>query len=101
MVREAHIWYGFRMADASSAAALHRILDPVGRCLTPEFARALMSLRTDPETQDRIDELADKSTEGTLTAAERAEYETYVSANDFLGVLQAKARRLLSGIPQP
>jgi hypothetical protein len=87
------------MADAAVAAALDRLLEPVGRCLTPEVARALMGLRTDPETQARIDELADKCTEGQLTAAERAEYETYIQANDFLGVLQAKARRVLSGTP--
>lgn len=67
------------MADAAGAVALDRILDPVGRCLTPEVARALMDLRTDAETQARIDELADKATEGTLPAPERAEYEEYGS----------------------
>jgi len=84
------------MAQATSISALDRILEPVGRCLTPEVARALVALRTDPETQARIDELAEKSTEGELTAAEREEYETYVSAIDFLGTLQAKARRIVA-----
>lgn len=80
-------------------SALARILDPVGRCLTPEVARSLVGLRTDEETQARIEELADKSTEGTLSLAERAEYETYVAAIDFLTVLQAKARTVLAGAP--
>jgi hypothetical protein len=81
------------------SSALARILDPVGRCLTPEVARALVGLRADAETQARLEELADRSTEGTLTVAEREEYETYVSAIDFLTVLQAKARAVLSAAP--
>jgi hypothetical protein len=85
------------MHHVPSARPLDRILDPVGRCFTPEVARALVELRTDPETLARIEQLADKCTEGQLSPAERAEYEAYVSALDFLSVLQAKARRLLTG----
>ncbi len=83
--------------QASTSSALQRILDPVGRCLTPDVARALLGLRTDAETQARLEELADKSTEGTLTEAERDEYRAYVSAIDFLTVLQSKARAMLAG----
>jgi hypothetical protein len=89
------------MQHAPSARPLDRILDPVGRCLTPEVARALVELRTDPETLARIEQLADKCTEDQLSPAERAEYEAYVSAIDFLSVLQAKARGLLSGTADP
>jgi hypothetical protein len=89
------------MHHAFGARPLDRLLDPVGRCLTPEVARALVELRTDPETLARIEQLADKCTEGQLSPAERAEYETYVSAIDFLSVLQAKAKRLLSGTADP
>lgn len=84
------------MSRAASISALDRILDPVGRCLTPDVARALTELRADPETQARIEELAERCSEGGLTATEREEYETYVSAIDFLGALQAKARRILA-----
>lgn len=83
------------MAPAA-ASILDRILDPISRCLTPDVARALSELRTDAETQARIDELAEKCSEGELNAAERAEYDTYVAAIDFLGALQAKARRMLA-----
>jgi uncharacterized protein YnzC (UPF0291/DUF896 family) len=74
---------------------LAKLLDPVGRSLTPDVARALVNLRADPAVQERLDELADKSTEGTLTDDERAEYESYIHAIDFISVLQAQARRLL------
>ncbi|MFO0755645.1 MAG: hypothetical protein U0359_04105 [Byssovorax sp.] len=81
---------------ASASSALSRILEPVGRCLTPEVARALVGLRADDETQARIEDLADRCTEGTLTADEREEYQTYVAAIDFVTMLQAKARAMLS-----
>jgi hypothetical protein len=74
---------------------LARFLEPIGRCLTPDVARALVNLRADPSAQTRIDELADKCTEGALSAVEESEYETYMHAIDFLAVLQAQARRLL------
>jgi hypothetical protein len=76
---------------------LDRILDPVGRCLSHEVARALVALRTDPDVQTRLDQLAESSTEGTLTDQDRAEYETLVRAIDFVAILQSKARRLLAG----
>jgi hypothetical protein len=75
---------------------LDRIVDPVGRILTPKVARALVDLRADPEVQARIDELADKCNEGQLTPEEQAEYEAYVFAIDFIAILQAKARALLA-----
>jgi hypothetical protein len=46
----------------------------------------------DEETQRRIDELGEKCNEGELTPAEREEYDAYVQAIDFIGILQAKAR---------
>jgi hypothetical protein len=77
-------------------SVLDRVLEPVGRCLTPAVARKLVALRADPELQAEIDRLAAKCNEGQLTAEERAEYETYVRAIHFLTVLQSKARRLLA-----
>ena len=52
-------------------------------------------MRADPELQARIDDLADRCTEGALTAEEKLEYETYVRAGNLIGILQAKARKLL------
>jgi len=84
---------------AAPSSALARILDPVGRCLTVDVARSIIGIRADDETQARLEELADKSTEGTLSDAERDEYEMFVSAIDFLSVLQVKARAVLAGAP--
>ncbi|HUY90298.1 MAG TPA: hypothetical protein VMV10_16295 [Pirellulales bacterium] len=80
---------------------LDRLLEPVGRCLTPEVARKIVELRADPGLQVRIDELADKSTEGRLSEEERAQYEKIVCAIDFIAVLQAKARAVLNRSESP
>jgi hypothetical protein len=74
---------------------LERMVDPIGRVLTPEAAKDILDVRADVETQRRIDELADKCNEGTLTADERAEYQEFVSMFNILTVLQAKARNVL------
>ena len=57
---------------------------------------ACMVYFDDESLRGRIEELADKSTEGELTDSERAEYEGYVKANKFIVILQAKAKKLLS-----
>lgn len=79
-----------------TAGVLARLLEPVGHCLTPEVARALVNVHADAAVQARLEELAEKSSESTLTEEERAEYEAYVHALDFISVLQAQARRVLN-----
>lgn len=78
-----------------SSAVLNELFDPVSACLTPDVARRIAGLRASPQVQQTLDELAEKSTEGTLTSAERADYETYVRAINFIGLLQAKARAVM------
>ena len=43
--------------------------------------------------------LAKKSEEGSLSDQEREEYEAFVSAGNFVAILQSKARRLLKDQP--
>jgi hypothetical protein len=74
---------------------LDQLLTPLGDCLTPDVARQVVDLRAAADVQARLEVLADKSTEGQLSAEERAEYETAVAAIEFLSVLQAQARRVL------
>jgi len=74
---------------------LARLLAPIGECMTREVAKKVADLRADLDVQVRVDELADKCTEGELTAEERAEYESYVHAIRVIGVLQAQARGIL------
>lgn len=75
---------------------LDRLLEPVGRCLTPRAARALLDLRADDEAQSHIEELARKSSAGQLTTEEHSEYEALVAAGTVISILQAKARLVLA-----
>jgi hypothetical protein len=77
-------------------AAFDRAIDPVVRLLTHEQVRKLADHHSDSGLQDRIEQLASKSNEGDLTAAERAELQSYVRANKLVAILQARARRLLA-----
>ena len=88
-----------RIGPVDDDPVMDRLLEPLGRALTPELARALVDLRAPAEEQDRIDELAEKCNEGTLSAEERAEYEEYVRAIHFVGTVQARARAILAKEP--
>ena len=96
------LWYDDDMnthLPSQPPSILDQLLTPVGDCLTPEVARHLVDLHASADVQARLEDLADKSTEGQLSAEERAEYATAVAAIEFISVLQAKARRLLSQPP--
>jgi len=78
-----------------ATAGLAKILDPVAQCFTPEVAQRVAELRADPAVQARIEELAEKCNEGTITPEEMAEYDAYIQAMDVVAVLQKKAHTLI------
>ena len=75
---------------------LDRLLDPLTEAFTPAMASVLLDLRADSEVEARIGELRRKANDGTLTAAEDAEYKDFVEAVDLISIMQAKARRYLA-----
>lgn len=79
------------MSSTPEAVAFDRSVHPLLRMLLIDKADAVLSFRPDPAVQDRIEELAAKSTEGELSGQERAEYEGFVRANHFLAVLRRRA----------
>jgi hypothetical protein len=87
------------MSHDLNAAVLDGLFNPVTECFTPEVARRIASLRAAAEVQARLDDLAEKCSEGTLTPDERSAYEAAVRAVNFIGVLQAKARAMLTNLP--
>lgn len=84
------------MRDVASSVAFEHATDQLLPLITLELARRLADFRSEPSLLARIEELAGRSTEGLLTDAERAEYEGYARANNFIAVLQAKALRRLA-----
>ena len=87
------------MSRPDHEAILDRVLEPITDCLTPDVAAKLVALRGDDQIQARVDELAEKANEGTLSKEERTEYDRYRDAFHFVTILQAKARELLSKQP--
>jgi len=75
--------------------AFERGIRPILQIVLLDKADAVLNFRPDPTLQNRIEELATKSTEGELTDQERAEYEGYVRANKFIAILQRQARQFL------
>ncbi|HEV3416428.1 MAG TPA: hypothetical protein VG056_06435 [Pirellulales bacterium] len=75
-----------------SHQAFHRGTGPIFAILTPDQTRQIAELQGDAGLADRLGDLAGKANEGDLSAAERAEYEAYIEADNLLAVLRAEAR---------
>jgi len=80
----------------STADYLDRFLAPVADVFTPELARTLANIKTDPDLQSYVVRLATKANDGSITDAEEVEYKALVDAADLVAVLQLKARRFLA-----
>lgn len=75
---------------------LDRLLATVADAFTPELARAVVDIRADDELQARVDMLASKANDGTITPEEEAEYKALIDAADLIAVLRLKASRFLA-----
>jgi hypothetical protein len=84
------------MKTAKSAPALDQFMASLADCLTPESARRLLALKADAKLQARVDDLAQRHSQGRLTAEEQAEYGAYVQFDTFVAILKSKARQLLA-----
>jgi hypothetical protein len=83
------------MDTPSEIGAFDRGVRPLMQIALSEKAEAVISFGADPELQERIDELAERSAEGQLTETERSEYAGYVRANKFVAILQQYAQSLI------
>lgn len=81
---------------STDARAFERGVGPLLEKILPGRLGEVLDFEPEPELRRRIEELASKSTEGELTPDERAEYEGYVRANQFLAILRREAVRLSS-----
>lgn len=87
------------MTTRPESMAFDRGVGPILRAVLVDKAESVLEFRPDPALQDRIEELAAKSTEGELTEDELAELGGYVRANKFIAILQRQARRILGREP--
>jgi hypothetical protein len=79
----------------SDAEILNRLIEPKVENLPPEVAHYLLSLDFCQSDRDRMHELAAKAREGTLTAAEQHEAESYERIGHLVALWRSKARKSL------
>lgn len=79
----------------SEPLTIDRLLDPVAGAIGIESAQRVVALRADADIEERMELLAGKANEGTLSPGEREEYENCVRVIDVIAILQAKAGKLL------
>ena len=65
-----------------------------------EWVESVGSLRLPPRTDQRLQELMDRNTEGLLTETERADLESLVELSERLSLVRAEAIHLLGRKPE-
>ena len=78
------------------ASILEHVINPRKGDLSADLARYILSLDFPETDQARFQSLSAKAQEGTLTDEERAELEDFLNINDFLTIVQSKARASLA-----
>lgn len=81
----------------SAQTAFQRGLSPLLQLLLPGREEAVLTVEPDQALRARIDELAAKNTEGSLSQEELDEYIGYVRANKFVAVLRREAKKFKAG----
>lgn len=79
----------------TEAEILTAVVGPDKPDLPAESARAILELRFGQPAIDRLNELAEKNRQGTLSEMERNELDSYLRVGNFLNLMQAKARNSL------
>lgn len=78
------------------ADILTRVISPDDPSLNRKVAEAILAMAFKPADQRRMDDLAEKARQGTLSSDERAEADSYERVGHFVSLLKSKARRSLA-----
>ncbi len=80
------------MTTINEADILSRVIAPEEPNLPPDTAKIILTFDFGKEDRERMNQLAEKAREGTLTAEEQAEIDCYERVGHFLSLLRSKAR---------
>lgn len=83
----------------NEAEILARVIAPRTEEMPPAIADLILGFNFPGEDRDRMDALALKAREGTLTGEDKLEIEAYERVGHFLSLLQSKARASLNREP--
>lgn len=75
---------------------LTRVVLPENATFSRAVAEGVLALKFTPGDIERMNALAEKAREGTLTPAEQGETESYERVANFLSLLKSKARMSLN-----
>lgn len=67
--------------------------------MTPAAAQSVLQWRFSDQAVARMNDLAEKARQGTLTTEEQAAIDSYERLNNLLGILKSKARQSLKDSP--
>ena len=79
--------------DFTDLAILERLIVPEKDSLPASVARYLLKLRFGRADQERMDILAEKARQGTLSADESEQIKDFERINHLVSLLKSKARR--------
>ncbi len=89
------MWYNYGMSTtipSHQAEILARTIRADDGDLSADAARSLLTLQLPDDDRDRVNQLAVKAREGSLSEEERAELDDYERVASLLELLQSKAR---------
>lgn len=79
----------------SGIEILARAIVPHSGDIPVDAARVFLSFRLDPVDEGRVNELAEKARDGSLSGTEREELDEYERVTALLELIQSKARLAL------
>lgn len=79
---------------SQSQTLIAELAERLGNNLSDTSAQALLELKVEQPSAERLRELAEKANEGSLSREEFAQYETYAQLRGLVALLQSKARLL-------
>ena len=80
------------LSDRTQTAILSRLPALATERLAPEVAKFILEIELAAEDRQRLDELAEKARQGTLSGDEEAEIEEYRRAGRVVEMLKLRAR---------
>ena len=87
------------LSPNSEAAIWARLMQAQKDELSSEAAEFLLAIDFDERDRQRMEELADRSQAGTLSAEEQTEFDGYLHVGNLLAVMQSKARLAIKRKP--
>jgi uncharacterized protein YnzC (UPF0291/DUF896 family) len=84
--------------SAGEAALWGRLFEPTSAALSQEVARYILTRQFPQSDIERMQELAEKAREGTLTLEEHVELGNYERVGHVLSLMKSKARQALKNV---